>query len=168
VGGQCHAPAALPPGKTRYPLYRRLGGLQSQSGQVQKILPSSGFDLWSIQLVASRYTDCTIPTRHTDYRCCWCRDSSGWLEKKPVPKIRFWKVVCCRHGCIKVNSSLYRPIQAHRVPKVLAPRFQDNRHMKVVRSALNTGPLYPPGSIPGTHFCLSLSRPQGHSAAGRI
>ena len=26
MGGQRHAPAALPPGKTRYPLYRRLGG----------------------------------------------------------------------------------------------------------------------------------------------
>jgi hypothetical protein len=26
VGGQRHTPAALPPGKTRYPLYRRLGG----------------------------------------------------------------------------------------------------------------------------------------------
>ena len=25
VGGQRHAPAALTPGKTRYPLYRRLG-----------------------------------------------------------------------------------------------------------------------------------------------
>jgi hypothetical protein len=28
VGGQQHAPAALPPAKTRYPLYRRLGGPQ--------------------------------------------------------------------------------------------------------------------------------------------
>ena len=26
AGRQCHAPAALPPGKTRYPLYRRPGG----------------------------------------------------------------------------------------------------------------------------------------------
>ena len=26
MGGQRHAPAALPPGMTRYPLYRRLGG----------------------------------------------------------------------------------------------------------------------------------------------
>jgi len=26
-----------PPGKTRYPLYRRLGGPQGRSGQVQKI-----------------------------------------------------------------------------------------------------------------------------------
>jgi hypothetical protein len=34
------------------------------------------------------------------------------------------------------------------------PRFQDNRHMKVVRlSALGTGRLHPPGNIPGTHFC---------------
>src|SRR5215468_3567718 len=32
VGGQHHAPAALPPGKTRYPLYIRLGGPQVWSG----------------------------------------------------------------------------------------------------------------------------------------
>ena len=35
-------------------------------------------------------------------------------------------------------------------------------------SALRTGRLYPPGNIPGTHFCYRLSRPQSHSAAGRI
>jgi len=29
----------LPPGKTRYPLYRRLGGPQGRSGQVRKISP---------------------------------------------------------------------------------------------------------------------------------
>jgi len=39
VGGQRHAPASLPPGKTRYPLYRRLGGPQGRSGRVRKILP---------------------------------------------------------------------------------------------------------------------------------
>jgi hypothetical protein len=27
---------------------------------------------------------------------------------------------------------------------------------------------FTPGNIPGTHFCYRLSRPQGHSAAGRI
>ena len=37
--------------------------------------------------------------------------------------------------------------------QVEAPRFQDNRHMKVVRlSALRTERLYPPGNIPGTRF----------------
>ena len=42
VGGQRHAPTALPPGKTWYPLYRRLGGLQGRSGWVQKISPPTG------------------------------------------------------------------------------------------------------------------------------
>ena len=39
VRGQHHAPAALPPEKTRYPLYRRLGGPQGRSGRVRKIPP---------------------------------------------------------------------------------------------------------------------------------
>ena len=43
VGGQRHAPAALPPGKNRYPLYRRQGGPQGRSGRVWKISPPTGF-----------------------------------------------------------------------------------------------------------------------------
>jgi hypothetical protein len=37
-----HAPASLPPGKTRYPLYRKLGGPQSWSGRVRKNRPPTG------------------------------------------------------------------------------------------------------------------------------
>ena len=48
---------SLPPGKTRYPLCRRLGGLQGRSGQVRKISPPQGFDPRTVQPVASRYTD---------------------------------------------------------------------------------------------------------------
>ena len=59
-GGQHHAPAVLPPGKTRYPLYRRPGGPQSQYGQVRKILPPPGFNTWTVQPVASRYTNYAI------------------------------------------------------------------------------------------------------------
>jgi len=59
--GQRHAPAALPPGKTRYTLYRRLGGLQGRSGRVRKISPPPGFDIRTVQPVTSRYTDCAIP-----------------------------------------------------------------------------------------------------------
>jgi len=44
TGGQRHAPAALILGKTRYPLYRRLGGPQGRSGQVRKISSPPGFD----------------------------------------------------------------------------------------------------------------------------
>jgi len=39
VVGQRYAPVALPPEKTRYPLYRRLGWPQGRTGQVWKILP---------------------------------------------------------------------------------------------------------------------------------
>jgi hypothetical protein len=61
VGGQRHAPAALPPWKTRYPLYRRLGGPQDRSGRVQKISPPPRFDPRTVQPVESRYTDWAIP-----------------------------------------------------------------------------------------------------------
>ena len=42
VGGQRHAPGALPPVKTRYPLYSRLGGPQGRSGRARKISPPAG------------------------------------------------------------------------------------------------------------------------------
>ena len=61
VCGQCHALATLLPGKTYYPLYRRLGGPQNRSGQLQKISPPPGFDPWAFRPVASRCTDYTIP-----------------------------------------------------------------------------------------------------------
>ena len=48
-----HAPAALPPGKTRYPLYRTLGGPQGRSGRVWKISPPPRFDPQTFQPVAS-------------------------------------------------------------------------------------------------------------------
>jgi len=60
VGGQRHAPAAVPPRKTQYPMYRRLGGTQSQAGQVQKISPPVGFDPRAVQPVVSHYDDYAI------------------------------------------------------------------------------------------------------------
>ena len=54
---------SLPPVKTRYQLYRRLGGPQGRSEQVRKISPSPGFDPRTVHPVASRYTDwATWPT----------------------------------------------------------------------------------------------------------
>ena len=60
MNGQRHAPAALPPGNTRYPLHRRLGGPHRRSGQMQKTSSSPGFDPRTIQPLASRYTDYAI------------------------------------------------------------------------------------------------------------
>ena len=46
---------SLPLRKTRYPLYRRLGGPQGQSRQVRKTSPPPGFDPRTVQPVASLY-----------------------------------------------------------------------------------------------------------------
>ena len=35
-------------------------------------------------------------------------------------------------------------------------------------ASLRHRPPLPPGNTPGTHFCSKLTRPQGHSATGRI
>jgi hypothetical protein len=61
VDGQHHAPAALLPGKTQYPLYRRLGGSQRRSGRVREISALPGFDPQTVQPVTSRNTDWAIP-----------------------------------------------------------------------------------------------------------
>jgi hypothetical protein len=69
VGGQRHDPSALPPGMTRYPLYKRLGGPQDRSGRMRKISPPPGFDPRTVQLVASRCTDFRIRTAVTPVMC---------------------------------------------------------------------------------------------------
>ena len=61
VGSQCYALATLPPGKTQYPLRRRLGGPQDHSGWVWKVSPPLGLDPWTVQPLASRCTDYAIP-----------------------------------------------------------------------------------------------------------
>ena len=66
VGGQHHAPAVLPLGKTRYPLYKRLGRPQGRSGRLRKISPPPGFDPRAVQPVASCYTDWTIPAHENN------------------------------------------------------------------------------------------------------
>jgi hypothetical protein len=62
VGGQLHAPAALPPGKR--PCTRCIGSW-GRSGRVLKISSPPGFVPRTVQPVASRYTDWAIPA-HKD------------------------------------------------------------------------------------------------------
>jgi hypothetical protein len=45
----------LPPGETRYLLYRGFGGSQGQSGRAENLAPP-GFDPRAAQLVVSRFT----------------------------------------------------------------------------------------------------------------
>jgi len=52
----------LPPGKTRYLLYRKLGGSQGRSGRAENFVPT-GIRSRTVQPVVSRYTDwATWPT----------------------------------------------------------------------------------------------------------
>jgi len=52
----------LPPGKSRYPFYRRLGGPQGWSGRAENLVPT-GIRSRTVQLVVSHYTDwATWPT----------------------------------------------------------------------------------------------------------
>ena len=87
---------SLPPGKTRYPLYRRLGGPQGRSGQVRKISSPPGFDPRTVQPVANRYTDYdTQPTHHDEtpfLRLCRLRhfffhDNVEWMMRPKSVRI---------------------------------------------------------------------------------
>ena len=69
VGSQRHAPAALPLGKTRYPLYRRLGG--GGPGSVwtsAENLAPTGIRSPDRPAVASSYTDWAIPANKTKHK----------------------------------------------------------------------------------------------------
>ena len=68
-GWPASRPGVLPPGKTRYPLRRRLGGPRGRSGRARKISHPPVFDPWTVQPVASdevstegRYIHTYIPT----------------------------------------------------------------------------------------------------------
>jgi len=57
----------LPPGKTQYPFYRRLGGHQCWSGRAENLVPT-GIQSQTVQPVISRYTNyATRPTCHHVY-----------------------------------------------------------------------------------------------------
>jgi hypothetical protein len=65
LDGKLYTPIAFTPWKeTRYSLYRRLGGPEGRSVRVRKISPPQGFDLRTVQPVASRYSVHGCPSVH--------------------------------------------------------------------------------------------------------
>ena len=65
-----HAPAALPPLKTRYPLYRRLGESQSRAGRLRNISPQRN----------------SIPGPSIPYRLAMPTELSRPTHTKPPPR----------------------------------------------------------------------------------
>ena len=119
VGGQHHAPAALPPAKTRYPLYRRLGRPQGRSGRVRKISPPPGFDPRTVHPVASRYTDCAIPA-HGVYI-----NQHNFSVSSLTLRLLSHLEKCCLYWLGRLLCRLWRQSEASWNVKILA--FPTNR-----------------------------------------
>jgi hypothetical protein len=67
---------------------------------------------------------------------------------------------------VKVKLFFYRPLGLREVE---TPTFSDIRLIDGGKVVSPTRlPLFTPREISGTHFCQKLSRPEGHSVAGRI
>ena len=107
VGSQRHTPAALPPRKTRYPLYRSLGGPRGRSRQVRKTSPPPGFDPLTFQPVASRYNVWAIPALPFIHGICFmvssglpnsetCRADGSVLESER--RAVCWVMACRGEG----------------------------------------------------------------------
>jgi hypothetical protein len=65
--GKSHVSTALPLGMNQYPLYRKLGGPDSQYVHVQKNSLPPGFDPQTVQPEESHYTNSAMPA-HRKYK----------------------------------------------------------------------------------------------------
>jgi hypothetical protein len=102
-------PAALPSRKeTQYPFYRRVNGPDVRSGWVWKISLSPGFYPWTVQAVASRYTDCAVPTQQwigmdSELKVLQSCVSDEHVNRKYWVSVNFYRLVwkCnSRHLCL--------------------------------------------------------------------
>ena len=104
------------------------------------------------RIISMKNSSDTIGNRTRDLPTCSAVPQPTALPRAPKMdteevNLKTWT------GMVKVKVK-----QSHKrrggFQKVAAPKFKDNWHLKVVRlSALRTGRLYPPGNIPGAHFC---------------
>ena len=91
VGGQHHTRAALSPGKTQYPLYRRLGGPQGPVWTgAENLATPLGFDPRTAQPVASRYTDWAIPAAVHPATSCYLGIFQWKLSKFIIEMSQVW------------------------------------------------------------------------------
>jgi len=84
VGGcSTPRPSRFIPGKeTQYPLCRRLGAHQSRSEHRRKTLPSPGFDPPTVQPVASRYNNYSIPV----HKIGKCKSKDAMYQKNNLTR----------------------------------------------------------------------------------
>jgi hypothetical protein len=91
-----------PPGKTRYPLYRRLGGSQGWFVRVWKILPLPWFNPRTVQSIVTRYTDWTILALfHRTVEC--------FLEYLSFSAVKKYWIIYVLHDVKKFSQSVPLP-----------------------------------------------------------
>jgi hypothetical protein len=122
----------------------------------QRLLTSSRM---SVRLTASLSAPSISTTVH---RTDFCRISNFKFVPNRFDKFRFLLKFNTNYVTLYTTSNQINPITGLDRPwgfqEVEAPRFQDNRHIKVVRlSALRTGRLYPPRKYSWYSFMLDTT-----------
>ena len=143
---------SLPPGKTWYPMYRRLGEPQGRSGQVRKISPPPGFDPRTVQPVASRYNDyATRPTNTLgsgNIINCRCNNNNNDNNIRVSNlNLQLYDIPCTVHTI--VTMSIWAPWRH----KGSGSIYIHSRSITVVRFKLR--PLYHSGKLPVGHWIWS-------------
>jgi len=115
-GGECSAARpgrTLPPGKTRYSFYRRLGGPQGQSSPAENLV-HTGIRSRTVQHVVSRFTD--RATRPTHLSCTFPKHKTRSLlpydygGRRVTIKILYRRIDCvCLRKCNECFSRIYPP-----------------------------------------------------------
>ena len=107
MGGQHHVPAALPPGKTRCTVYRKLGGPHGRSRQVRKISTPPGFDPQPVNLSLVRLSTEVSPEMYVRHDL-GCSGAAIWRPRLTWRETRGARVAA---GCITAHTwnSRYAP-----------------------------------------------------------
>jgi hypothetical protein len=134
----------LPPGKIRYPSYKKLGGPQGRFGQVRNMSPPPEFDPRTVQPVASHYIACSA--RHTSLK----DDAS----KTRIYTITSWICLISSHSReADENCTILRHYAASR--NNFIPKFWDNLFVPFLRVILKMGPVScPETSVRNCHYSL--------------
>ena len=113
------------------------------------------------------------PSEHSGYQSRSIMDVT-WGPGGPMPLqyflyLRIFSLATELTGKVKGKAV---PLQAWSGPegsrKLRFPDFMTTAQDGGKVVSLTHRPPLPPGNAPSTHFCQRLSRPQGHSAIGRI
>ena len=86
----------LPPGKTRYPFYRRLGGPRGRCGRAENLVPT-GMRSRTVQPVAQSLYPLSYPAHDKLRYCCYNHQLSTRQ-----------RLICClrsKHCCTNLNTT---------------------------------------------------------------